>query len=470
MRIITTGLVLFSTILILSSILPVTAVPPLPAEFYGNVLIDGSPAPVGTTITAYLENTLKGQLKTEVDGFYGGPGLFDPRLKVNITEDELQSGKLLITFQINGVQASESILFEPGTSEQFDISTGAGVAQVAGPGQTPVPVQTTQSYEPGPADNITNSQNGMTGDNYSEPPQDDGNTPMIRYGLETDESFSSDDGMASVEFKKETLLFSPSGQFLDNITIISRDITALPPLNTNNTQIFTGYAYEITPERTYFNPEGTLSFHIPIERISDMISLNPQIYEYNSQTAAWTNIKTNTNQFTSTVSGAIYEAGVYGLFIDSQNVYPTQTQASGNQTGPLAPIAGGQASVPGYEQPPVQNAPPQPPMMPPAVEPKVTEQAITPMPTPQPTQMQESVSEPSRDIVSIETPVVPEITPEQIIGANQSSIPIHQDILSSFKNALKGPVGIVTALVILIMLINAIAYLVYTRWWLVRNP
>jgi len=112
------------------------AVPPLPAEFYGSVLLDGQPAPAGTVISAQIHGLDRGSITIDTPGFYGGPGLFDPRLKVNVSEEEYKPGEMTVVFLINGQQAAQTAVFDAGSSRQFDISTG--------PGQTVVePVQQT---------------------------------------------------------------------------------------------------------------------------------------------------------------------------------------------------------------------------------------------------------------------------------------------------------------------------------------
>lgn len=474
MRFFSVGITLLLSIIIYFSVLQVAAVPPLPAEYYGNVLVDGSPAPAGTVVTALFQNDTRGQVITEIDGFYGGPGLFDPRLKVNITEEELLSGNLFISFRINDLQASETILFEPGSSQQVDISTGSGSVQMMDPGSTPIPVQTAPQFQELPADNNTQGNYpAPLDDNDSSPSYSDTteNTPSIRYGLDSEEQFISDDGMASVNFQQDTLLFAPSGQFLQNITIVSRNITDIPPVDKNQSVIFTGYAYEILPERTYFNPEGILSFHVPIDHVSELMKLNPQIFEYYPQTASWIEIKTTSNQFTSEISGQIYEAGVYALFIDAiPDTLPEPPEDQNQTPGPLAPIAGGQASAPAYQhdQPQgmqqVMNQEPMPPQLPPEVPPMIqiteTPEQIVPVnTTPEVTYSPTSVS-------TLETP---ESEPTPVETATVAP-PAPSDPLSSLKKGFSAPIIITIILVIFIILMNAIVYLVYTRWWLVRNP
>ena len=63
---------LFSFVLICS-----VGAPALPCEFYGTVTIDGSPAPVGTLLSAKINDAERGRYILEETSKYGGPGTFD---------------------------------------------------------------------------------------------------------------------------------------------------------------------------------------------------------------------------------------------------------------------------------------------------------------------------------------------------------------------------------------------------------
>ncbi len=97
------------------------AAPVLPGEFYGAVLLNGNPAPAGTVIIAQINGEPRGQLTTTVDGQYGGPGNFDPRLIVTSTEEEVNAGNVTITFLVGGVQAFQVSSFKSGNSEKLDL-------------------------------------------------------------------------------------------------------------------------------------------------------------------------------------------------------------------------------------------------------------------------------------------------------------------------------------------------------------
>ncbi len=468
-------LFLFILTIIILSVQPVQAVPPLPAEYFGNVLIDGMPAPAGTTITAFIQDVPKGFIVTDVDGFFGGPGLFDPRLKVNVSENEFQSGDLVVTFQVNGVPASESILFEPGASQQLNLFTGKQIGLMSVPVSTPMPVLT---EGPSPV--------GQQMDNYTEAHDERHSVsdPSIQYGLDRDEKFTSDDGMAAVSFDKNTLLFSPSGQFLQQVFIMSRSISDLAPADLNLSLNFSGYAYEITPERTYFNPEGVLSIHIPLERISDTMALNPQVFKYLPQTASWEQVRTRSNHFTGEVSGAIHEAAIYALFLEKKSSFAGSNETTMPGIPDLPPVAGEPqvTEYPAYSSEeqvihePELLSPPHPAQY---YQDENNTQNISGLLTEpgsaDPVQagpVQHDIPEPVDTMQPVQDMAqkdVGEPQAEDIIRKEPGLLTLPGSIAGGMKKALSGPVGIVLGLALLIIIINAAVYLIYTRCWPVRN-
>jgi len=92
----------------------------LPEEFYGDVTINGLPAPAGTVITAKIDTVQRGSFTTTEAGKYGSAATtFSPRLIVAGTDTEI--GKT-ITFWMSGVKASQSAIYEPGQTKQLALS------------------------------------------------------------------------------------------------------------------------------------------------------------------------------------------------------------------------------------------------------------------------------------------------------------------------------------------------------------
>jgi len=102
---------------------PVSAIPALPAEFSGTVTIDGSPAPAGAVITARIDDRDCGSLTLTTAGSFGGDGVFDARLVVSGEEGD--AGKS-IAFLVDGVTASRTAVYTPGTSTNLALAVTKG--------------------------------------------------------------------------------------------------------------------------------------------------------------------------------------------------------------------------------------------------------------------------------------------------------------------------------------------------------
>ena len=94
-------------------------IPPIPCEFYGNVTINGLAAPAGSVITAYIDEVSRSSITIISTGRYGGPGTFDPRLRINGSETDI--GKTIL-FRVNGNQANETALFTAGGGGLFNLT------------------------------------------------------------------------------------------------------------------------------------------------------------------------------------------------------------------------------------------------------------------------------------------------------------------------------------------------------------
>ncbi len=96
-------------------------VPQLPRAYYGAIAIDGDPAPAGTEIIAMINGTEKGSFVTASIGVYGGSGTFDPKLLVAGSECDVGD---IVAFRIDGMQAHQTDIYNPGTSTNRYISVG----------------------------------------------------------------------------------------------------------------------------------------------------------------------------------------------------------------------------------------------------------------------------------------------------------------------------------------------------------
>ena len=110
-------------ILLTSSVVSVVAtaegegIPPIPNTFYGDVTLNGDPAPVGTMVSAYIDGNLSGSIEVTVAGKYGSKT--NP---LSVTGSSTDVGKI-ITFRVGGVTASETArLYSLPTPVELDLS------------------------------------------------------------------------------------------------------------------------------------------------------------------------------------------------------------------------------------------------------------------------------------------------------------------------------------------------------------
>jgi PKD repeat protein len=144
-------------ILLCTLMISAAAVPPLPAEFYGTAMIQGSAAPVGMVLIAKINDQIRGQLTLTDPGKFGGTGIFDDKLVVAATEDDVKSGAASVTFFIGDYQADQVIPFEAGKVQKIDLTAAGSPVEIDADfvgtptsGTAPLTVQFTDTSTGGP--------------------------------------------------------------------------------------------------------------------------------------------------------------------------------------------------------------------------------------------------------------------------------------------------------------------------------
>ncbi len=147
------GLLPFLIILLFffgTSVIPVTAFVPAPAQYFGKITIDGNGAPAGTTIVARINGSVRGQFTTTAPGVYGASCVFAPRLIVQPTEPDTASHyPIKVEFYSNGLKADQSPYFGSGI-KWLDLSFSTPVIPTTVPNTLPVttPQTTTPTTVP----------------------------------------------------------------------------------------------------------------------------------------------------------------------------------------------------------------------------------------------------------------------------------------------------------------------------------
>jgi hypothetical protein len=108
--------------LLLCAIPAYADMPTLPHAFYGTLTITGSPAPVGTVVTAKVNDVECGSITTTVAGQYGGSGAFDDKLTVT---GEIETGAT-IKFYVGVAYTGEAYnyAFSPGAVTEHNLVVG----------------------------------------------------------------------------------------------------------------------------------------------------------------------------------------------------------------------------------------------------------------------------------------------------------------------------------------------------------
>jgi hypothetical protein len=148
---------LIVALLLLCAIPAYADIPTLPHAFYGTLTITGSPAPVGTVVTAKVNEVECGSITTTVAGQYGGSGAFDPKLTVT---GEIETGatiKFYVGTSYTG--GAYDYAFSPGEVTEHNLALDI-------PDTTP-PVVTIVSLSPDPTSDNTPTFTGTANDTQS---------------------------------------------------------------------------------------------------------------------------------------------------------------------------------------------------------------------------------------------------------------------------------------------------------------
>ena len=122
---------LFGILISLFLITPAFAIPGIPHQFYGDVMINGAPAPDGSTVTAKIDGVEVASTTTS-EGRYGYEPIFyveDP----DGSPANTRAGKT-INFFINGIDTGATAIFANGETTELDLSITTGGGSPGGGG------------------------------------------------------------------------------------------------------------------------------------------------------------------------------------------------------------------------------------------------------------------------------------------------------------------------------------------------
>jgi hypothetical protein len=314
------------------------SLPLMPAEFYGTVYIENTPAPIGTTVTVLLNGILIDELITIEPGVFGGTGIFDKRLSVVV--DGANTDSSIIQFQVNGISTPGKEEFAPGRSKKVELFvTSAGFEEgMSTPAVTALP---TQIFTP--MQTQIEEQIILIGDPFD---QYDSFIPYDPYypeypqpynEFQGERIFFSNDGDAQLISHPGSEMRTAAGGIVQQVTFEHRSLAGI---QTPQGLLYAGYGYELAPANLLFLPDATFIIYID----DDIFDEHPMIMRYDVATGAWANMPSLADRFAGTVRASITESGVYGVVI--QDMTPVVVVTETPVPVPEAPISTAQIQTP----------------------------------------------------------------------------------------------------------------------------
>ncbi len=309
-------------ILLFALIGAASAIPLLPAEFSGTVTIDGSPAPIGTVITARIDDRDCGSLTLTAAGTFGGTGTFDKRLLVSGEDTDAQK---TITFFVDGIPAGTAI-YTSGTSADLALAVtkdGTG----SDTGGTSSGSTSSGSTSSGPA-TAPASVTEFTG---SSSLQTD-----VGGAVQSTTVIATAGGDASLTIGQGIRALDHSGTPLGSVSIES-----IPPADLPGAAESVGRAVRCGPDGATFDPAIRISFTLTSEEWERYGEGQFVVRWYNSGTDTWEPLATTIYSETRTVTATITHFTLVAVFaVPADEIPTTVTPPLTDPTltfGPVAP-------------------------------------------------------------------------------------------------------------------------------------
>jgi hypothetical protein len=207
------------------------AIAPIPHAFYGTLTISGSPAPVGTVVTAKVGGVQYGSITTTVEGQYGSSDPLEERLLVAPGEGEVAEGATIDFYVTNaglgldGVKTVETSVFDEGGVTELNLTV------ILTDDTTPPSVSITP-LSPDPTEDTTPTFTGTATDTQS-------NIASVEYRVDSGSWVAATASDGAFDSLSEDYTFTTSTLSAGEHTVYVR---ATDAASTPNTTLEAGYA------------------------------------------------------------------------------------------------------------------------------------------------------------------------------------------------------------------------------------
>ncbi len=336
---------------------PVSAMIQLPHAFYGNITINGEPAPIGTKVEARGQGIRTGisgnPILTSEVGKYGSESALG--VKLIVQGDEIE-GNPTIYFYINDHQADQTYTWKSEEITRLDLSVT-------------IPVST----------GYTDTDDGTSSDGTPS-----AGTNTLQYSLFGEESNVSISDTGEIQESIEIASTLPSGQVTINIaagtvaldidgnplSTLTSDVDSSPPPAPEDYSIY--MACDFGPDCATFDPPIVLTFdYDPADLPENTDEENLVIAFYDSSTGEWVLLDSEVDTVNHTITASASHFTTFSILVSQ--VEPTTSSAttppelpdsiSGEEPSPAPPAPEPEESpapAPTSPEPAPEEAPPSP--------------------------------------------------------------------------------------------------------------
>jgi len=287
-------------------------IPPLPHAFYGDVTINGNPAPTRTTVEARCDGVVTGTYNPITITDPGEYGSADPLGAKLIVQGEIAKGAT-IEFYVNGHVATTdpaTVNWHSGETTQVGLSVTIRVGGGGG----------------GFVGGVSTGKASLFGTTGSFKISSDGE---IQETIEA----TSEDGTLTITIEEGTIVLGEDGKRLRTLEAIIDENPPDPPEGAN----IIGLAYDFEPDGATFNPAITLEYTYDPEDIPEGVAEEDLVLAfYDEDAGEWIELTCTVDTANNTITAYIDHFTTFAII---GTVTPAPTPAPAAFTLPLADIS-----------------------------------------------------------------------------------------------------------------------------------
>jgi hypothetical protein len=150
----------------------------------------------------------------------------------------------------------------------------------------------------------------------------------------------AEDGIASLSMIGGTRPTASDGGPLLTLSIRRIADSEMPPVPDGAPFVFAGYAYDLEPSGSEFDPYATFSILLPENDWAAMQGRDLSIKWYNPATSTWEDLPTTVSSETRTVSAKITHTSIFALFVARGQAPATPVTTIATVTPTATPLMG----------------------------------------------------------------------------------------------------------------------------------